>query len=397
MLGVKFRKAGAICFCLFLWLFGAGQAVAKTGDLIEGPPAAIRVNFTADQISVSAIQGFSNRSIGRALMPDDPVRIASISKFFVALAVMRLVEQDRLLDLDRDVSYYLPWSLRHPKFPESPITLRMLLSHQSGLRDGINYALPMDALLEEELRKPEAWHMDHMPGEYFTYANLNSPVIAAVMEAATGKRFDQIMQDEVFEPLGLDACFNWINCSDKKITGAVTLYRHNGDVARDDLRGVREKCPVVPAKDGSCDLASYQLGKTGSIFSPQGGLRISAMDLAKVGQMFLREGDGFLKSKTLQDMADPQWIFNGSNGDSEDGYFCAYGLGMHILNNDRGVHPSCKDNPFNSDATYWGHSGDAYSLKSGLWFTDAGYHGAAFFHTENPENDPAGHCIWPCD
>ena len=394
---MKSRKAGAFCFCLFLWLFGAGQAVAETGDLIEGSPAAIRVDFTANQISVSAIQGFSNRTTGRALLPDDPVRIASISKFFVALAVMRLVEQDRLLNLDRDVSYYLPWSLRHPKFPETPITLRMLLSHQSGLRDGINYALPMDALLEAEMRKPEAWDMRRKPGEYFTYANLNSPVIAAVMEAATGKRFDQVMQDEVFKPLGLDACFNWINCSDEKIAGAVTLYRPNGDVARDDLRGVREKCPVVPARDGSCDLANYQLGKTGSIFSPQGGLRISAMDLAKVGQMFLREGEGFLKSKTLQDMADPQWTYDGSNGDSEDGYFCAYGMGMHILNNDRGVHPSCKDNPFKSDDTYWGHSGDAYSLKSGLWFTDAGYRGTAFFRTQVPENDPTGHCIYFCD
>lgn len=370
--------------------------MAAKSDHLAGPSAAIRIAFDKNTITITNIQGFSNRTTGRALMPDDPVRIASISKYFVALAVMRLVETDKL-SLHGDVNQYLGWKLRNPAFPDRPITLTHLLSHQSGLRDGINYALPMDALLAKELANPKAWNNDYPPGTYFSYANINSPVIAAVMEAATGKRFDQIMQDEVFEPLGLDACFNWINCSDSKIAAAVTLYRPNGEIARDDLRGRREACPVVSATDGSCDLENYRLGQTGSIFSPQGGLRISAMDLARVGQMFLREGEGFLKSKTLQDMADPVWVFDGSNGDTEDGYFCAYAIGMHILNNDRGSHSRCDDDPFSNGNTYWGHSGEAYSLKSGLWFTDRDYSGVAFFRTEVPEDDPTGHCIYFCD
>ncbi len=379
----------------FFMELSAGPAQANTEDLLDGPPATIRVNFTADTISVKAIQGYSNRTTGRALMPNDPVRIASISKLFVAFGVMRLAEAGQI-NLDADVNDYLDWSLRNPAFPDQPISLSDLLSHQSGLRDGINYALPMDALLEEELRDPKAWDTNHAPGAYFAYANLNSPIIAAVMEAATGKRFDQIMQDEVFGRLGLDACFNWINCSGAKISGAVTLYRPNGDVTRDDLRGIRETCPVVPAKDGSCDLENYQLGKTGTIFSPQGGLRISAIDLARVGQMFLREGEGFLQSKTLQDMADPQWIYDGTNGDSEGGYFCAYGMGVHILGDGRNQ-SDCNNDPFEDGKTYWGHSGEAYSLKSGLWFTDAGYKGTAFFRTQVPENDPTGNCIYFCD
>ncbi len=171
------------------------------------PPAAIKVDFNSDDRSVSAIQGLSNRDTGRALMPHDPVRIASISKLFVSLAVMRLVERD-MLQLDSDISTHLGWELRHPAYPNIPITLRMLLSHQSGLRDGINYALPMDAQLVEELKNPEAWDSDHAPGDYFAYANLNFPIIAAAMEAAANKRFDQLMQEEVFAPLELDACFN---------------------------------------------------------------------------------------------------------------------------------------------------------------------------------------------
>ena len=389
-------KAGAGCFCLFLCLAGLGATgLAQERPKLVGPPAAIRIDFTAETISVKAIQGFSNRTTGRALMPDDPVRIASISKLFVALAATRLVETGKL-NLDADVNEYLDWDLRNPAFPDEPITLTQLLSHQSGLRDGINYALPMDAMLEQELLDPKAWDSRHRSGEYFVYANLNFPVIAAIMEAATGKRFDQIMQDEVFQPLNLDACFNWINCSDAKIESAVTLYRPNGDVARDDLQGQREACQIILASDGSCDLSRYQLGKTGSIFSPQGGLRISAMDLAKVGQMFLRNNGQYLNRQSISRMTDPQWVYDGRNGESEDGYFCAYGIGVHVLALGN-RHQSCKDGAFGDSMTYWGHSGEAYSLKSGLWMQPMLGKGTAFFRTEVPENDPAGHCIYFCE
>ncbi|QTD57029.1 serine hydrolase domain-containing protein [Parasphingorhabdus cellanae] len=353
------------------------------------------IEFDADDKATIAIQGLSNRNTGRALMPDDPVRIASISKLFVSLAAMRLVEQG-ILDLDTDVSDYLGWSLRHPDHPAVPITLRLLLSHQSGLRDGINYALPMDARLETELRSQQAWDTHHAPGTYFAYANLNFPIVAAVMEAATGDRFDRIMKTQVFDPLDLDACFNWTLCSDQKVAAAVTLYRANGDVVRDDLRGRREDCSVVPASDGSCDLKAYQLGKTGSIFSPQGGLRISARDLAKIGQMFLRNDGTFLSNSSIATMTSPIWLYDGTNGDSEDGYFCAYGLAVHILAApDRPQ--SCKDDPFGDNQMRFGHSGEAYALKSGLWVNPVTNQGTAFYRTQVPENDPSGHCIYFCE
>ncbi len=385
-------------FCsVFFWLIGLSSLTvsAQTPKTTRAPPAAIMVQFDPDHVAVTAIQGLSNRSTGRALMADDPVRIASISKTFVGLAVMRLVEQ-RVLELDRDVSDYLGWPLQHPSHRNAPISLRLLLSHQSGLRDGINYALPMDAQLEAELKNPKAWDIDHPPGTYFAYANLNFPVIAAVMEAATGKRFDHIMKTQVFDPLELDACFNWTLCSDTKLTAAVTLYRATGEVARDDLRGIRESCSVVPARDGNCDMTRYQLGQTGSIFSPQGGLRISANDLAKIGQIFLRNDGRYLSQASMAQMTKPAWQYDGTNGDSEDGYFCAYGLAIHVLAAPRRP-ASCKDDRFGDGALRFGHSGEAYALKSGLWINPAKKEGIAFYRTEVPENDPSGHCIYFCD
>lgn len=288
--------------------------------------------------------------------------------------------------------------MRNPAFPDIAITLSDLLTHQSGLRDGISYALPMDALLQEELRSPQAWDKDHPPGEYFTYANLNFPVIAAVIEAASGKRFDTIMRDEVFKPLRLDACFNWIGCSDAKVAAAVTLYRPNGDVARDDLRGVRENCEIVPARDGGCDIGRYRLGQTGSIFSPQGGLRISAADLAKVGQLFLSNGRGFLTPASLDRMMRGQFSADRPSersGNSEGGYYCSYGLGVEIIPPSGASAQDCDSVP--TKTPYFGHSGEAYSLKSGIWWNPETGKGVAFFRTEVPENDLRGRCIYFCN
>ena len=69
------------------------------------------------------------------VQPDTVFRVASVSKFVTALGAMKLKEQG-LLNLDRDVNDYLPFPLRHPKAPDTPITLRMLMSHTAGIHDG---------------------------------------------------------------------------------------------------------------------------------------------------------------------------------------------------------------------------------------------------------------------
>lgn len=352
------------------------------------PPAAT-VLMTFDSIGAEQtriLRGQSNHATGRALTADDPVRVASISKLVTTLGVLRLVDQ-RKLDLDADISRYLGWTLRHPAYPDRPITLAMLLSHRSGLVDGIDYVLPLDADLESELHRAEAWDRTRRPGGSFAYANINFPIVAAVMEGATGERFDRLMNDLVFRPLRLDACFNWTMCSDAAIARAVTLYRPNGDVARDDLRGVRPACPVVPARDGSCDLASYRLTRSSGSFSPQGGLRISARGLARIGQMLLREGDRFIAPRTFRRMTQMQAVTPLPNTVGEGGegsFFCRYGLGLHQLASPRA---GCRDDPFGDGRPRIGHSGDAYSLRSGLWVDMEQRTGVVWFTTQLPEND----------
>ena len=351
--------------------------------------------FDRSGITASGASGLADRRAGRALTIDDPVRIASVSKLIVALGVMRLVEQDRL-DLGHDVSDYLGWRLRNPAFPEQPITLAHLLSHRSSLTDRVDYAVPLGTDLESVVIKEEAFDQDHAPGTYFRYANLNFPVIASVMERVTGERFDRLMERLVFDPLGLDACFNWTTCSDAAVARAVVLYHLDGIVIRDDLRGRRPACPVLAPDGAPCDLDDYRHGSNGALFSPQGGLRISARDLATIGRLLLNRGRHgnrqFISEARFDTMATHYswrlyWLDGQASGDTDNGFYCAYGLGVQHL---PGGQQGCRDDLFGDGRSAFGHAGEAYGVRSGLWVDPASGRGIAFFATGLGDSPPRG-------
>ncbi|PKB14873.1 CubicO group peptidase (beta-lactamase class C family) [Novosphingobium kunmingense] len=366
-------------------------ALTLAAPAFASPPATVAVAFDRQSIRPVLAEGEADRATGRPVSADDPVRIASISKLVTALGVMRLVDRGQL-DLDRDVSDYLGWRLRNPAFPKRVITLNMLLSHRSSLLDGDDlYIIPLGTTLRERLADPRVWDAQHPPGsDWFRYTNLNFPVIASAMERAGGERFDRLMARLVFRPLRIDACFNWgEGCSDEKVRKAVVLYRADGSVARDDLGGKRPHCLVVSGTGGACDLGSYVLGHNGALFSPQGGLRISTRDLARIGQVLGRGGKGFLSAKAMARLEQPLWTLDGANGLDEDGqaggFFCSYALALHRIGNDgRG----CRDNLFGPHQVRIGHAGDAYGLKSGLWWDPVSGKGLAFFTAAVPEKDP---------
>ncbi len=370
----------AVVAFLILGATPADGAIQTTPALPK--PATALLNFDSKSIEAELITGEAG-VLGRKATMDDPVRVASISKLVGALAVMRLVDQKKI-DLDRDVSDYLGWRVRNPAFPDAPITMRQLLTHRTGIRDSVDYILPLDGRLEPVLADPEAWDAKHAPGAYFSYANLNSPLIAAVLESATGKRFDQIVAEQILKPLKLNACFNWsAGCTPERRLQAVTLLRTNGDLAVDAPRTAPDPCPIAKASDGSCDLSTYPLAKHGSSFSPQGGLRISPRDLAKIGQMMLNGGRPLLSRKAFAEMTKVQWQFNGNNGDDDKGYFTAYGLGVHIHKDSKGK-------------TWMGHVGEAYAFRGGFWLDMKGKRGFMRYTTMVPADTPVGHCLETC-
>jgi CubicO group peptidase (beta-lactamase class C family) len=331
----------------------------------------------------------------RPMSVDAPLRVASVSKVVTTLGVLRLVEDGRL-DLDRDVSDYLGWRFRNPAHPDVPVTLRLLLSHRSSLLDDGGYFFPLGARLQDSL-SAKSWHAQP-PGGVFSYTNLNFGVAATVMEKVTGERFDRLIGRLVMAPLELDACFNWSGCSDAAVARAAALYRKSRDedgwtpspdwvVQVDDLKGRPPTCLVrLPTPDTPCDLAAYRPGDNGTLFSPQGGLRISTRDLGRVARLLLNEGelDGvrLLKPETVRTMLTPAWrLGQGATGENYGGLMRCFGLSVQCT-------IGGGDMPLDPPRTWYGHMGDAYGLWSGVWIDPAAGRGYAYAVTGTAE-DPA--------
>jgi CubicO group peptidase (beta-lactamase class C family) len=309
------------------------------------------------------------------------MRVASISKFVTAVGVMRLVEAGTL-DLDRDVSLYLGYWVRNPNFPKATVTLRHLLTHTSTLTDGPGYVFGLGERVANSVVEPGRWDGAHEPGKFFRYSNYNFVLIGTIMEAATGERFDRLMDRLVLKPLAIEGCFNWAACADATAARAAALYRTGEDETKfdpegvwvpqvDDLQGKRPDCPVYRAdRSKPCELSGHVPGVNGGLFSPQGGLRISALGLAKVAQMLIRDGRGptgpFLKPASVRALLTPGWRYAAEgDGETEKGTMCGYGLSAHVLG--ASANPSCRDDLFADGRVRAGHIGEAYGLYGGIW------------------------------
>ncbi len=369
----------AVAGCTTVWLPPAPKAQAGVAFDRNGEVGAFA-------------EGIADPQSARAVTPDDPVRVASVSKLVVAIGVMKLVEAGKL-DLDRDVSHWLGWQLRNPAFPDRPITLRQLLSHTSSVRDHDDqYAIPLGGSVRAEMTDPRSWDLKYGPGDaYFTYSNMNFPIVGSIVEMVTGERFDIWMRANVLDPMKIDACYNWPTCSDEAVLRAVELGTPEGMPVKDDLHGRRPDCPVQ-VKDGErCDLSLWRPGENGALFAPQGGLRISARGLARVGRMLLNGGslDGvpILSPSSIETMFTPVWRFDGSNGVTEHGFYCTYGLATQTIPTPIA---DCNDDPVGDGIVRVGHAGDAYGLRSGLWLDRSRGTGVAFFVTGLADDSPRG-------
>ena len=340
--------------------------------------ATVVVAFDRESLRPLIVEGMADRETGRVVEANDPVRIASISKLVMAFATLRLVDEGAV-DLNTDVSEYLGWELRAPNFPDAKVTLAQLLSHRSGLRDRAGYVIPLGESLQAKLAEPDAWYADAAPGEApFEYANLGSPVVATVLEAATGERFDKIMERTVFAPLGVEACLNWIGCSEEQIANAVVLYRDTGEVARDDKADLPPNCTIPVAESVECSLDDYVPGTNASIFSPQGGVRIGMMDLAKIGQAISKLRDTNFLLVDSRRAWGTSLFEDLSNGQE---FFCSYGLHLQMIET---AYQECLDGLFFDEKSRIGHAGEAYGLRSGIWIDIENDAGIAYFTTAVP-------------
>ncbi len=358
------------------------------------------VTRCGDDLSTEFYGGFRDIFAKLPVDPSTNYRIASISKAVVALAAAKLDEQGNL-DLDAPIGNVLEAPPFHPNYPETPLTLRHLLTHTSGIRDGDGYgtflsdtysAIPDVPSLSSVLGEGGAYHTANMwgpqePGTYFQYANLNFGVAATVLEAATGVRFDVLMEDLLFAPYGLDAGFRVQDLDN--IADLAVLYRQqDGEwVAQvDDYGG------VMP---GGPDWSEYIPGTSAVGFAPQGGLRTNARDLTTLARLWSHGtapgADGtlltFLGPDALAELKSPQWSYDGSNGSNYYGLFNQWANGIHLAASGLGQDEIIPDVEI---APFIGHPGEAYGLISDAYATPDGAWSFAFLTNGKWEGYAAG-------
>lgn len=220
--------------------------------------------------------GVKNLQTQEPLAEDDLFRIASISKSFSATSIMQLKEKG-LVTLDTDVSSLAGFPIRNPRYPEKVITLEMLLSHTSSLNDSEGY-FTLDAINPATNPDWANCYNEYAPGEGYEYCNLNFNLVGSFIEKLSGERFDQYVVNHILRPLGIEGGYCVDSLDARKF---VSLYNYR------DGQYVEEPEAYEPRSER---IAAYRFGYDTPVFSPTGGMKISALGLARYMMMHMGWG-----------------------------------------------------------------------------------------------------------
>ena len=256
--------------------------------------------------------GWSDISKKTPLTDGSIFRMMSMSKIITAAGVMKLIEQGRL-GLDDAVSDYIP-SFRHPRVvqddryvyspdmsklriaaliagfrldhvktvpAEREITIRDLLSHSSGLEQGVvGFIASMknhhtNETLSQEVEKYAAYPLDFQPGTATSYSPLAGfDTLLRVCEIISGKRAADYLKEVIFDPLGMTDTGFFLN--EEQRSRLVHVYKKDGGALKDttdteeDMDGMLHRGPAMT--------------------SGAGGIYSSAVDYERFAHMLCNEG-----------------------------------------------------------------------------------------------------------
>lgn len=332
-------------FALLLITFGIHQLQAQAFVAEAGIQEIMKedkvVGFSVAVVKNNKIiytKSFGMQDIEKNIpLTDNAIfRIASISKSFTATSIMQLVEAGKI-SLDDDFSKLVGFQVRNPKFPNTVITLRMIMSHTSSVNDSQGY-FSFDVIDPAKNSNYAKCYNDYEPGKGYAYCNLNFNMTGAVIEKVTGERFDQYVKQHILDPLGLYGGY-CVDSLDK--SKFATLYEYN----KDSAKFIASPAAYNPR---SAEIAQHQLGVTTPIFSPTGGMKISATDLARYMIMHSRKG----KYKEGRIISKNSAIQMQTKLSDDEGY----GLALETTEKLIPGEMMC------------GHTGSAYGLYSAMFF-----------------------------
>jgi len=297
---------------------------------------------------VDYLQGFGVKNPnGEKVTPDTPFLLASVSKSFIAVAIMQLAEEGKL-NVDDLVIKHLP-SFDVAGNGENQITISHLLYHTSGFSElgGVEAIIIPDEenALEIGVRNLASAELAFNPGEQFEYSNLNYNVLGLIVQEVSGQPFEEYIEQHIFTPLEMNHSFT--SMAEARENGATSGYY--------PFFGI----PIV--------YDNYMVSSRATL--PAGGLWSSASDMSQYMLAYLNSAE---TENLILSSASTSKLFNiGFEIDPSYGFGYAMGLfhadGFWDKELLEKQNTELNQYDFEQLNTYW-HEGDWANYKSVLLF-----------------------------
>lgn len=340
-----------VCLCLALMLCPLSDVLAEDVS-VEDELAALFRRFSTLGASVAVFQNghitytycYGVRSVGGgSVTPDTGFQVGSISKMVANIGLMRLLEENDI-PLDSEVGDILGFSLRSPEYPNTPVTLRQLMTHTAALRDNGYYELALDGsprALSALFRGNALSYLfeDWEPGSRRSYSNFGGGLIGCLIEKLSGRTLDDYMTENVFSPLGIIASYE------------ASLLPESMPLA--DMYAMPQKRLTKALRDDTTRVLSADPER--DYFLTAGKLIITAPDLCRIlialcdGGVY--ENARILKESTVREMTTRQNFIGSVSCES------GHGLFLNIITDDEV-----------EGRTLYGHGGKANGMLCAAYF-----------------------------
>lgn len=153
--------------------------------------------------------GVQQKTTGVPVTEKSYFRCASVTKLVTGIGLMKMMDEG-ILAPDEDISTYLGYTVRNPRYMDTPITLRMLMSHTAGLVENSGFSSKssiLSSMIDLKKKAGSNFKKEVAPGSAYTYSNFGAGITGAIIESVTGKDVSSYMREFLFAPLGIDAAY----------------------------------------------------------------------------------------------------------------------------------------------------------------------------------------------
>lgn len=278
----------------------SGKKESELSSLIEGfwkdhestAAGMATAVFNSKKELYSGYFGSANKEKNIPVTEDSVIEWGSVSKLTVWVSVMQLKEQGKI-DLNADVTQYLPQNFfKHRKY-DDPITMMNLMNHNAGFEET---AIGMDTSTEANIVSLEEYITNIQPcqvwkpGETVAYSNWGATLAAYIVERVSGMPYYQYAQENIFKPLGMEHT-------------AINADLSDNPAVKEKRRELQGYLPT-----GQLFPNSF----TYIIMYPVGMCTSTLTDFETFAQALLAEDSRLMKKQTFEEMYTPSLMYTGT-------------------------------------------------------------------------------------